>query len=430
LLRNLDLETKLVETPESDRYDSYMDAGNEVRARIGTGAVLALSGVYQIQQERTKEKGTSLPLSRTAYVVRSLKHPEEVGALRDIYGSGFFLLGVHASYDVRLDYLTKDKNISKGDAKRLIERDKSEGDPLGQRTRDTFGLCDAFVSIHSQDYKKQIWRILDLLFGTPFVTPTADEYARFLAYGASLRSADLSRQVGAVIVDRNGEIIATGANDVPKFGGGLYFSNDDPDERDWARGCDSNERERDKIASEILVQLGAEQSNIEDDISKLRSTGLFDITEYGRAVHAEMEALLSCSRSASSPRDGVLYSTTFPCHNCAKHLVAAGIKRVVYVEPYPKSKALELHDDSITLTGQDGKVSFEPFTGVGPRPFIDLFSLNLSSGRRVRRKVEGGKTVTWLREDAELRIQLHPNSYLDLEKLATSGLDALTRGET
>ncbi|MDN3612645.1 hypothetical protein QWZ16_23945 [Vibrio ostreicida] len=26
----------------------------------------------------------------------------------------------------------------------------------------------------------------------------------------------------------------------------------------------------------------------------------------------------------------------FPCHNCAKHIVASGIKRVVYVEPYPK----------------------------------------------------------------------------------------------
>lgn len=41
-------------------------------------------------------------------------------------------------------------------------------------------------------------------------------------YLSSLRSADLSRQVGAVISkDRN--IISTGANDIPKFGGGQYW---------------------------------------------------------------------------------------------------------------------------------------------------------------------------------------------------------------
>jgi deoxycytidylate deaminase len=76
-----------------------------------------------------------------------------------------------------------------------------------------------------------------------------------------------------------------------------------------------------------------------------------DITEFGRPVHAEMEAILSCARIGISPKMGTLYCTTFPCHNCAKHIVAAGIKRVVYVEPYPKSKAEKLHSDSLN-TGQ------------------------------------------------------------------------------
>ena len=63
-------------------------------------------------------------------------------------------------------------------------------------------------------------------------------------------------------------------------------------------------------------------------------------------VHAEMEALLSCARSGVSPVGGTLYSTTFPCHNCAKHIVAAGLRRVVYVEPYPKSRAVEFFNRS------------------------------------------------------------------------------------
>ncbi|MCB2462707.1 hypothetical protein KQ705_15750, partial [Listeria monocytogenes] len=77
------------------------------------------------------------------------------------------------------------------------------------------------------------------------------------------------------------------------------------------------------------------------------------------------------------------YCTTFPCHNCAKPILAAGITRVVYVEPYPKSRALEFHSESIHLKSQldekhDEKlVAFEPFIGVGPRRFLDLFSMNL-----------------------------------------------------
>src|SRR3569832_2504669 len=78
------------------------------------------------------------------------------------------------------------------------------------------------------------------------------------------------------------------------------------------------------------------------------SSRLLDITEFGRAVHAEMDAILCCSRAGIDTLGTTLFSTTFPCHNCTKYFVAAGIKRVVYIEPYEKSQALDLHDDAIT----------------------------------------------------------------------------------
>jgi deoxycytidylate deaminase len=62
-----------------------------------------------------------------------------------------------------------------------------------------------------------------------------------------------------------------------------------------------------------------------DAYKRLRDGRLYDLTEFGRAVHAEMEALLCCARSGVSPRFGSLFTTTFPCHNCAKHIIAAGI---------------------------------------------------------------------------------------------------------
>jgi len=85
----------------------------------------------------------------------------------------------------------------------------------------------------------------NVLFGHPYETPTFDEYAMFIAFSAALRSADLSRQVGAVIA-RNNEIIGTGANDCPKYGGGLYWPEYDPNThliQDTSDGRDYKRRE-------------------------------------------------------------------------------------------------------------------------------------------------------------------------------------------
>src|SRR5438105_4714210 len=66
--------------------------------------------------------------------------------------------------------------------------------------------------------------------------------------------------------------------------------------------------------------------------------------------------------------------TTLPCHNCAKHIVAAGAKRLVYIEPYPKSQVARLFRDSIALeSAAAGKVLFEPFVGIAPPRFRDFF---------------------------------------------------------
>ncbi|PAW16390.1 cytidine deaminase, partial [Klebsiella pneumoniae] len=50
-----------------------------------------------------------------------------------------------------------------------------------------------------------------------------------------------------------------------------------------------------------------------------------------------------------------------------------GITKVVYIEPYEKSLALELHDDAITEVNEHGKVIFESFEGVSPRRYQKFF---------------------------------------------------------
>src|SRR5437870_9308439 len=85
---------------------------------------------------------------------------------------------------------------------------------------------------------------------------------------------------------------------------------------------------------------------------------------------------VDAARRGVSVRNCTMYVTTFPCHLCARHIVAAGIRRVVYIEPYAKSLAADLYPDSIAIEGgSDEKVIFEPFVGVSPRQYVKLFSM-------------------------------------------------------
>lgn len=448
------------EKPDDLRIPKLMDLGNRLREEMKDSGALASAAIQEIRRRRKKHANDADPdgikgSGRTVYVLRSLKHPSEVRVLRDVYRHGFFLVGVSASRSAREQYLREERGIEATAVKDLIKRDhEEEGKPHGQRTGKTFHLSDAFIHLPEIggepteqgpiSFDKQSWRLVDLLFGDPFHTPTKDEYAMFLAYAASLRSADLSRQVGAVVASEAGEIIATGANDVPCFGGGLYWPDRDPfpsnpgervDQRDWVRKSDANKDVRDEILTEVLGAVGRESDG--EARKKLLGTSLADITEYGRAVHAEMEALLACARIGADPRGGTLFSTTFPCHNCTKHVVAAGIRRVVYVEPYPKSRAERLHGDAIEVSAishqvsQKTRVSFQPFVGLGPRRFFDLFSLRLGDGRPVKRASPDGKIEVFEpSSDRDLRIPLDNQSYLDREKVAMEPLEKFRGGGT
>lgn len=416
---------------EFERVTEYIEKGNKAREDSGDNAILALGVSSEIYRKRQKDEQDRVkPMERTAYVVNSLKHPAEVTALRNIYMDGFYLIGVHSDKERRNDYFIREKKIDSAQATKLIERDEDEVLGHGQHTRDTFHLADFFVHFDSDldRFKKSLWRILDIIFGNPYITPNFDEFAMFMAFASALRSADLSRQIGAVIA-RNNEIIATGANDCPRAGGGLYWPVynkdtreyiDETDGRDFKRGEDSNKKEQQNMIGQILNELD-KSTNKKDVERALWKSRIRDITEYGRAVHAEMEALLFCARNTVDAREATLYTTTFPCHNCAKHIIAAGVRRVVYVEPYPKSKAFEFHNDAISSKDNpnSNNVAFVPFVGIGPRKFFDLFSMRLSAGFEIERKDKRGSILDWKSEHSYARIQMLPCSYLEKETKAT-----------
>lgn len=387
----------------SGYYERRMNAGDLICRDVGSADAVAGLAVSRMQELRGGDERER----RVAWVLRSLKREEEVELLRRLFGARFVLLGVQAPEDDRRSNLLaalRDespgaKDLS-SDVERLIARDHMDDtNKFGQRVRDTFALADFFMDM-SLDSGAQLTRFIELLFGEPFDTPMRDESSMFHAYAASLRSSDPGRQVGAVLATESGDILAIGTNEVPKSGGGEYWAGDEGDARDFRSGFDNNKREMRRVLAEVLDVL-AEEGHLDPRLGALTSserladvwastgpalkaTRIMSLVEFGRIVHAEMSALMQAARSNIDVRGTTLFTTAFPCHLCMRLVVAAGISRVVYVDPYPKSLALDMYSDSVSATRVSGRVWVTPYSGVGWKIYPSVF------GGRKRPRDESG----------------------------------------
>ena len=116
---------------------------------------------------------------------------------------------------------------------------------------------------------------------------TWDSYFMGIALLAAQRSKDPNTKVGACIVNTNNKIVAIGYNGMPIGCSDNYLP--------WTREADS----------------------------------ILD-TKYPYVCHAELNAILNSNQM--SLNSCTLYATLFPCNECAKAIIQAGIKKVVYYE--------------------------------------------------------------------------------------------------
>lgn len=132
--------------------------------------------------------------------------------------------------------------------------------------------------------------------------PSWDEYFMAITRTVAERSTCLRRRVGAVVI-LDKRILTTGYNGAPT---GLAHCLDIGCLREQ-QGVPSGERH-----------------------------------ELCRGLHAEQNAIIQAALSGVSIRGGTIYTTHFPCVLCAKMLINAGIKRVVYADGYPDLLSREL----------------------------------------------------------------------------------------
>lgn len=135
--------------------------------------------------------------------------------------------------------------------------------------------------------------------------PSMNVWSMRLAYLVAQRGTCPRRQVGAVLIDQDKRVVATGYNGAPA---GLPHC--------LEVGC-------------LEVDINGKPSCV-------------------RVLHAEANALLYAGINAS--RGCVLYTTTSPCYDCAKEIVQAGVIGVFYHEFY-LSRNSQLTQDLFTSAG-------------------------------------------------------------------------------
>ncbi|WP_235367685.1 anti-phage dCTP deaminase [Burkholderia pseudomallei] len=384
------------------------DHGNALLARVAIKKITLAREGLNVQRNASEQKELfgdeasdedlkPIYSIRSCHIIDSIKNIEELRLLRSVYGDMLHVIGVYTPVEMRIDRLSKRTN--RGDnVHELIDRDSGEELNYGQKVRDTFPQSDFFLRADAgtdSQLRTRVKRFLDLMLGTRIATPTSNERAMYAAYSAARNSACLSRQVGASITSKDGETIAVGWNDVPRPFGGLYESLDsgestDGDHRCWnlEGGHCFNDEEKDLLADAVVSRMVEKKIVAVDKQGEARElirhdTQLKSLIEFSRAVHAEMHALLNAgSTHGKKLRGGKLFVTTYPCHSCARHIVAAGITEVYFLEPYRKSLATKLHSDAITERESDtAKVRILPFDGVAPSRFLKFFSAH-DDGRK------------------------------------------------
>jgi len=424
LEKRLKASGRPVPTALDERIHLMQEEGNALRKKLSRGDAMAAVAVTLIRESRQEHTGASDEVAiRHAYILRQLKHPDEVRRLREVYGASFYLIGMYENDTQRKSRLTaaiadsRDKHSKKASytqgAEELIARDMAEENRLGQNVRDTFPLSDFFLHTHERHvWEPELRRFIELVFGNELRTPRPEEYLMFQARGVALRSGDLSRQVGAVIASTDGSVIAMGMNDVPRVGGRWFIDGQSPDRRDLTFDTDRSEQLKRETLGEILERLRENgllsrkvsrrdpSAVLNDLVPLMEGTRLMGIGEFGRTVHAEMAALLDAAKRGVAVRNAILFATTFPCQNCAKHIIASGIQVVVFMDPYPKSLTdilyegvpkhgpmLTLHEHERAPPAED-TIYFGTYLGVAPRMYMRLFPM------RKRRDTEGN-VIKW-----------------------------------
>ncbi|MDR1198375.1 MAG: DUF4062 domain-containing protein [Prevotellaceae bacterium] len=311
----------------------------------------------------------------TLIVIDSLRNPYEIFYLRKKYSS-FYAMAVSARDDNRRNRLI-DKNYDK---KTIEEFNETEFPSQKVSLRDKFiyqniNECAEISDIHiinndkkvnedgnetnGLDYlQKQLIRYVSLMKHPALVIPTHEERTMQIAFMAKSNSGCISRQVGAVITDKDFAIKTIGWNTAPEGQVPcllrdcytlLETKNEKKDLKALYSEYEVKQREKniDKPDEKTLCDCLTEKFGTDKSIFNGRNVSycfkdVFNKQKgeknqvHTRALHAEENAFLQITKhGGQSIKGGKLFTTASPCELCAKKAYQLGIKEIYYIDLYP-----------------------------------------------------------------------------------------------
>jgi deoxycytidylate deaminase/cytidylate kinase len=316
-------------------------------------------------------------------VIAGIRNHGEVEWLRRTYPN-FRLVAVYADYATRWNRL---KNTHAYPNETVFQRDDHRDSDEGERHGQDVQRCvyEADYVLKNADQIEPPSKVESGLFDRlaeplkgmrgedGFRGPLPAEVFMATAVSQSHASQCLKRKVGALIVDERNKIpLSVGYNENPVGMESCYSLYQQVCYKDRVMAsrlekmtpffCPECQKKHDKIGPPYVCDGTTDEGqpcrcNFKQTFFPSRGI------ELCTAIHAEERAILSLAgRSA----DGcTIYVNTFPCFQCARQIVNAGIKKVVYVEAYPIEEAVEF----LKANG----VEIKPFEGFTPRVFNQVF---------------------------------------------------------
>ena len=336
--------------PHASRHD-LQEFGNKLRKDDSSILAKEVNNRYILKCNQDED-----------IVVDSIRNPAEIKFFREKYPE-FILVGVFADYEIRWERAKDTYSGSKDRFDADEQKDKGTFEPqFGQRISDCFFESDLILSNNdsisiegeNQSYRDMLAKIsayLNALKNPASSNPTLKETLMAAAYTSGRRSKCIKRKVGAVIADKYDRIISSGFNGVP-FG---------LQECGPLLGKCYRDVKREDIGKKISENLEIEDVNKAIGIVKKN----VKLLELCRALHGEESAILNLVGRGVDLADSTIYVTTYPCNLCANKIVQAGIKNVIYFEPYPVEEAKKIF--------REANITSEPFEGVTFRAFFRFY---------------------------------------------------------
>jgi deoxycytidylate deaminase/dephospho-CoA kinase len=326
---------------------------------------------------------------KTYIVVDAIRNPLEALFFQERYPS-FYLVAISTPESDRQARLRKlkysDPDISSIDANEYTTRDLDDIESYSvQDIQACLQRADLYLSNPNvanvvsefQSLSNQIIRFVSLIRRPGIVTPSAIERCMQIAYTAKLNSGCISRQVGAVVTDKNYSIRSVGWNDAPHGHVPCNLRSRD----DLQKGVDHVAySEFEKTDANYLAHFASSSERFSAISEQGRNNSFCFKSEYNaftreknqvhtRSLHAEENAFLQLAKYGSPGIEGgVLFTTASPCELCSKKAYQLGIKEIYYIDPYPGIAVNHI------LRGGINNPSLILFSGAIGRAFHKLYS--------------------------------------------------------